>query len=117
MIMIVVLMIMIVVMMIMILVMMTSMSMMMMTWSMRLRGEDERSICVDKAGWRGGVHYHGGPEFQTDCLRIMMMKILMTTMMMMMTIVIIYLTILLQLFQAVKFSFFSAEEIQKSIAM
>ena len=33
-------------------------TMMMLTWSMRFRGEDERSICVDKAGWWGGVHYH-----------------------------------------------------------
>ena len=31
---------------------------MMMTWSMRFGGEDEGSICVDKAGRRGGVHYH-----------------------------------------------------------
>ena len=43
------------------------------TLSMRFWREDERSICVDNTGRRGGVHYHWGPEFQADRLRIMMM--------------------------------------------
>ena len=111
---IVIVMIMVMVTMILVMVMVTMILIMaMMTWSMRFRGEDERSICVDKAGRRGGVHYHWGPEFQTDRLRIMMMMMTVMMWMMMQCNSMMYLTILLQLFQAFNFSFFCAEEIWK----